>query len=112
MKQTITESDFVRAFLDWETYSKNFSKNGLYALYEYLTNYEEGTGEEMELDVVAICCDFSEYESAREAAKEYNGAIEENKDFDDEDKEAAAIAWLEDNTTVIKFDGGVIIQQF
>lgn len=112
MKQTINEWDFLGAFKDWETYKDNFSDNGLRALYEYLTQYEESTGKELELDVVSICCEFTEYSSAIEAVKEYNGAVEENKDFDEDDKEKAALAWLEDQATVIQFDGGVIVQNF
>ena len=83
------------------------------ALYDYIVEYEEGTGGEVELDVVALCYEYSEYESANEAAKQYNGAVEASEDFDDEDREAAALAWLEDQTTVIPVNGGgVIIQDF
>jgi hypothetical protein len=39
---------------------KNFTYEGLTALWEYLEEYEESTGEELELDDIAICCDFSE----------------------------------------------------
>ena len=38
----------------------NFSYDGLSALYEWFTDLEEQTGEPMELDVIAICCDFNE----------------------------------------------------
>ena len=38
----------------------NFTYDGLSALYEWFIDYEEDTGEPMELDVIAICCDFSE----------------------------------------------------
>ena len=83
------------------------------ALYDYLVKYKESTDDEIELNVVALCCEYSEYESANEAAKRYNGAVEASKDFDDEDREAAALAWLEDQTTVIPVNGGgVIIQDF
>jgi len=37
----------------------NFSYEGLSALYEWFTELEE-QGEPTELDVIAICCDFSE----------------------------------------------------
>ena len=70
MKRNVTEHDFTEAFRD---YGRNdeFSYEGLKALYEWFEEYEEGTGEEIELDVVGICCDFSEYDSALEAAEEY-----------------------------------------
>ena len=64
MKQTINEYQFKRAF---ETTRPNyFSYEGLTALYEYLKEYEEGTGEEVELDVVGLCCDYTEYEDLEE----------------------------------------------
>ena len=113
MKKTISEWEFIDEFKNNNTYKKNFSIEGLMALYDYLVEYEEYIGDEIELDVIALCCEYSEYESANEAAKRYNGAFEASKDFDDEDREAAALAWLEDQTTVIPVDGGgVIIQDF
>ena len=113
MKKTISEGEFIDEFKNNNTYKKNFSIEGLMALYDYLVEYEEYIGDEIELDVIALCCEYSEYESANEAAKQYNGAFEASKDFDDEDREAAALAWLEDQTTVIPVNsGGVIIQDF
>ena len=113
MKKTISEGEFIDEFRNCNTYKESFSIEGLMALYDYLVEYEEGTGDEVELDVVALCCEYNEYESANEAAKQYNGAVEASKDFDDEDREAAALAWLEDQTTVIPVNGGgVIIQNF
>ena len=115
MKKTISEGEFIDEFKNNNTYKKNFSIEGLMALYDYLVEYEEYIGDEIELDVIALCCEYSEYESANEAAKakQYNNAVEASKDFDDEDREAAALAWLEDQTTVIPVNGGgVIIQNF
>lgn len=112
MKQNVSVDMFRDRFLSSDTYKNNFSYEGLTALFEYLEEYEESTGEEIEFDMVALCCEYSEYPSAVEAVSDYNGAVEENKDFDEEDKEKAALAWLEDQTQVISFDKGVIIQQF
>jgi hypothetical protein len=60
---------------------------------------------EIELDVIALCCEFSEHKSALDAAADYG------YDVDDESEENA-MQFLRDNTTVIEFDGGIIIQQF
>lgn len=113
MKQTINQSEFIDAFKGWDTYKDNFSYNGLVALYEYLEQYEEETGEEVELDVVALCCDYAEYDSAIEAAEEYgfNSRLEEGEE-PTEEEEARALEWLQERTMAIEFDGGVIIQQF
>lgn len=100
----------------------NWSRAGALALAEYLEEYEESTGEEIELDVCAIHCDFSEYESALAAAIEYDWSPEASiLDDDDnlrpsdeveEENEELALQWLQDRTQVISFDGGVIISRF
>ena len=100
MKQIITESQFINAFKSWDTYKNQFSYEGLKALFEWFEEYENDTGEEMELDVVAICCDFTEYESL----KEYN---------EDYDKEYEEIDEIADDITLIKIDDErFIIQQY
>ncbi len=113
MKKTISEHDFVQAFDDCNR-GDNFSRAARRALYDYLTEYEESTGEELELDPIAICCDYSEYESAYDAMKEYQP---EDMPIEGEDgdglQEKAARAWLEERTQVIDVEGGgVVVQSF
>ena len=85
-----------------QNYSQ-MSRGGAFALAEYLEEYEESTGEELALDPVAIRCEFSEYESAIEAAAQYTSEFTTAE---------AALEYLEDHTSVITYDGGVIIQDF
>ena len=80
-----------------------WSYQGARAIAEYLEEYEESTGEEIEFDPVAIRCEFTEYENAIEAAAQYTSEFT---------TEAAALEYLQDHTTVITYDGGVIIQDF
>jgi hypothetical protein len=99
-----------------------WSYNGSLALAEYLEEYEESTGEEMELDTCAIRCDFYEYSSALDGALEYDWSPEASiLDDDDnirpddeveEENEELALKWLQNRTQVISFDGGIIIAQF
>ena len=109
MKQTVNSSDFVDAF---RTHNRmdQFSYEGLKALFEYLERYEEDTGEETELDVIAICCDFSEHATALEAATEHGW--EADAEADDDDNEEAALEWLQDQTTAIPHKKGIIVQSF
>ena len=58
MKQTIDFYDFERAFKAIRP--DNFSYEGLRVLFEYFEEYEASTDEEVELDVIAICCDYCE----------------------------------------------------
>ena len=99
MKQSVNMYDFEREFKRFER--NNFSYDGLKALFGYLEEYEEGTGEEIELDVIALCCEYMEYDSLNEY----------NRDYDTKYSEIDAI---QDDTTLIKIDGGdgFIIQQY
>lgn len=98
MKETVTLSRFRDVFAMSDTYKNNFSYEGLAALFEYLEQYEEDTGEEMEFDMVALCCEYSEYKDIEEIKEQYSNV----EDIED----------LEMETVVIPFDDGIIIQDF
>lgn len=112
MYKTITQYDFTSWFAQSDTYKNNFSYNGLIALYEYLENYENETGESIEFDPIALCCEYSEYDSAYSAVLAYNEDYAQNVLKGSEDCEEQALEWLQERTQVIEFDGGIIIQQF
>ena len=98
MKQTVNMYDFERAFKNCDR--DNFSYEGLKALFEYLEEYEDSTGEELELDVIALCCEYAEYDSL----KEFN---------DDYGTKYSQIEQVEDKTQVIQIDDNrFIIQQY
>lgn len=101
MKQSINRSQFHDAFHNMNR-KDNFSYEGLNALFDYLEMYESDIGEELELDVVALCCEFSEYIDLEEFQGTYNA----------EDYES--IEDIENATTVIRLDNGegFIIQDF
>jgi hypothetical protein len=118
MKKTLSTSDIAHA-LKSDEYAA-WSWNGARALAEYLEQLEEDTGEEMELDRCAIRCDFSEHETALEVARDhgndwtpemFNDDGTENEEFEEE-LEEHCLEWLRDRTTVIEFDGGVIVSCF
>ena len=116
MKQTITKYMFTEAFRQYGR-SEQFSYLGLQALFDYLEEMEEGTGEEMELDVIALCCDFSEYATAKEAAEDYGWTAPERDEDEDEEAyaeriEEEALEHLNDETQVIKHDSGVIVAAY
>ena len=71
MKQTINFYNFSDEFRKAGR-ADQFTYKGQRAIFEYLEGYEESTGEEVELDVVAICCEYSEYENLEEFHGEYN----------------------------------------
>lgn len=83
MYKTISKNEFSDTFHKMGR-GKEFSYEGLSTLYDYLEEYEESTGEKMELDVIALCCDFAEL-TKKEIKEEYDMTLEE----------------LEENTTVL-----------
>ena len=98
MKVTINETQFIDKFMQLRP--NNFSYDGLIALFEWLEQYEEDTETEMELDVVGLCCDFSEYDNLKEFQEDYG------KDYE-------SIEEIENETLVIPIDDeSFIIQQF
>ncbi len=73
MKLTITEGTFINTFKSYGR-ADQFSREALGLLFDY---YEE-LDPEMELDVIAICCDWAEYETIEEIKRDYNAeSIEE-----------------------------------
>lgn len=99
MKRTVNVYDFRQAFKD-SGRAESFSYAGLGALFEYLVSLEEDTGKEMELDVIGICCEFSEYEDLKEFQENYG---DEYKTLED----------VEELTIVIPIDNKrFIIQDF
>ena len=80
MKQSVSITDFVNAFEKLRP--SNFSYEGLESLYNYLTDYEQDTGTEIELDVIALCCDYSEYKNLEEYKQNYS-SINSIKDIKD-----------------------------
>ena len=58
MYQNVNFYQFHNAFKQLRP--NNFSYEGLQALFEYCEEYESDSGESMELDVIALCCDITE----------------------------------------------------
>ena len=111
MKQTINFSQFIDAFASYGR-KDQFTYNGLKALFDYLEQFEGDCGEEVELDVIALCCEFSEHDSALACILEAGYSYQVNTEDDEDDQETDALDYLQDHTSVITFNGGVIIQDF
>ena len=90
MYQLISKSAFHDAFVKKDR-KENFSYMGLIALYDYLTECEDDQG--IELDVIAICTEYSE-STFSEFASYYRIKIE---DEDEEDLKQAIIRYIDRN---------------
>lgn len=99
-----------------------FSYEGFKALYDYLEELSECTGEDFEIDVIALCCDFTEYESWEKIYNDYSYSYNnKSKTFEEleEDGELDDFKeWVQNRTTVIECPDykdnvvGIIIQCF
>jgi hypothetical protein len=99
MIRTIDNIEFVDAFRKMGR-TDNFSFKGLVALYEYLEMLGEDLGQEIELDVIALCCEYAEYDNLEEFQADYGDEYETIED-------------IQNATTVIMIDDdSFIIQQF
>ena len=99
MKQSINEYQFRDAFHKMGR-GEQFSYAGLSALYDYLEQLGDDIGEEIELDVIALCCEYAEYDSLAEFREDYG---EDYNTMED----------IEYHTTVIMIDDeSFIIRQF
>ena len=104
MKQTLTKNQAADILLS-DNYA-NWTYSGAIALIEYLEDFEQDTGEEIEFDAVALRCGFSEYESVWDCVSDLIDIP------DDMETENDALEWLQDRTTVIKATDSIIVQQF
>ena len=67
MKQTVTKTQFTDIMTN-----HGFSYDGANALFEWLEEYEESTGEQLELDPIALRCEFAEYATLKELRTDYD----------------------------------------
>jgi hypothetical protein len=79
MYQTINKCDFQDAFTAIRP--NNFSYDGLNALFDYLEQYEEDTGDKIELDVIALCCEYTEFDNIAEFQDNYTTDAETLEDI-------------------------------
>ena len=99
MKTTVNQSEFIDAFHRYNRYDQ-FGYDALCSLFDYLEQIEEDTGEEEELDVIALCCDYS-VDSVADIASNYSIDID---GMDDDEARETVLEYLNDNTSVVDED--------
>ena len=91
--QTVNKSQFIDNLLADDYASWTYEDAG--ALYDYYEEYSEGTGEDVELDRVALRCEWTRADSIDEVVEDYD----EIEDLED----------LILRTEVIEHVGGVLL---
>tara|TARA_R110000868_G_scaffold711_4_gene5134 strand:+ start:1070 stop:1378 length:309 start_codon:yes stop_codon:yes gene_type:complete len=102
MFTAINQSQFIDEFRAHGRQDQ-FSYGALVALFQSLEEMEEQTGEELELDVIGLCCEFAEYADLEAYNADYNDS-----------SDAQTMQDIEDRTTVIYIGKGdsFLIQQY
>ena len=112
--QTLCASDLYNLACNMAR-GKEFGYDGWLAIGDYLENLSDDTGENYEVDIVGICCDYSMAESVDEFFNEYGkySSIdpEEWEEMDEEEKLEAIEEYLQDNTSIVCCDEDCIIWQ-
>lgn len=96
MKSNVNFCAFVDAFHAYERYDQ-FGYEALKVLFEYLESYEDDCGVEIELDVIALCCEYS-VDSIEDIASNYSIDLSECED--DDEKREAVREYLEYHTSI------------
>ena len=108
MKTTVSNHDFVEAFRAYDRLD-NFSFEALDLLFAYFEEYKDSTGQEIDLDVIAICCDYTE-DCPDDIIANYSIDVE---GMDDDEKIEAVREYLQDNTTLVgETASGFVYQSF
>ena len=99
MIKTINEYDFSKAFHNMGR-GEQFSSSGLDALFKYFEMLEDSVSEPIELDVIAICCEYAEYDSLEEFQEDYSSEYES---IDDIERETEVIRIDDDSFIIAQF---------
>lgn len=85
-----------------------FSYEGLGLLFDYLDQVSDDIGEPLELDVIAICCDYAEA-TLEDIAKDYSIDLE-----DDGNELNNVLDYLADHSTIcgVTEQGTIVYSQF
>jgi hypothetical protein len=131
MKTTLNTQEITNALLN-DNHAA-WSYNGARALAEYLEEYEEACGVELELDVVALRCTYSEHDGFIDWADEHfanymeDFGIEYINPMTGESDNQSVVdcdgnfhetvlnnieAYICDNGHLIEFEGGIIVSKF
>lgn len=101
MIKTLNQSQFIdeMTFSKDSSYNNCFSYEAKVALFDYYEEYENESGENIECDPIAFCCEWLECENLEEVISQY----ENIKTIED----------LEDQSTVLTLpSGGLLFRQF
>lgn len=103
----VSETMFLETFRSMGR-QEQFSYDAMRALYAYLEDMSDDIGQDVELDVVALCCEYTQ-ESFDDVADNYS--IDTSYAVDEDDRIELILQHLDENTSVIWHDGETVLFQ-
>jgi hypothetical protein len=103
--QTVNQTDFICAFHEAGR-GTQFTPDALRMIFDYLEEYSDSTGEPVELDVVGICCDWSEL-TWQDCAMSYG--IDLDHCIDDDERIGDVLEYMIKHTTATELSNGNIL---
>lgn len=107
---TLNKQEFVNMFADYNR-ADNFSIIAREMLFDYYDDLSEDIGTPFEMDVIAICCDWSEY-NVNELLNDYSNLLDDDdlaECEDDGEKLEYIESVLQDHTSVLRVDGDSLL---
>jgi hypothetical protein len=111
MIQTLNFTTFANTFQN-SSRKDQFSYEALELIFDYIEDYERDTGEKVEFDMIAICCEWSE--SPPSEIMDYHATDIDTDNMSEEEIAAAVFEWLNDETIVagVTSAGNLVYVQF
>ena len=110
MKTTVYFSEFCDYFR--QIRPDNFSYQGLRVLFDHIEEIDNSCGEDSELDVIGLCCDFAESDWQTIAA-DYDSSIELDKTKNEDEQKAQVLDFLADQGVLIgETSDSIVYRQF
>lgn len=103
--QKLSKYDFVEAFTH-SSRKDQFSQEALCAIFDYLEGYSEDTGDDVQLNIIAICCEWAEDTWQGIAV---SCGIDLSCCVDDDERKGEVEDYLCRNTQYVEVDDGVFV---
>lgn len=103
--QTLGQGDFVQMFKE-SSRKDQFSVEALEAIFDYLDTYSEETGDNVEFDLVGICCNWAEM-TWQEVAMSYD--VDLSQCTDDDERIGEVEDFLCNNTQYCELSNGSFV---
>ena len=112
LKQTIRSSGHMRDEFQQYGRADQFSYRAFDTLFDWYSDLDDA----IEFDVIGICCDWCEYDSAAELAADYDIALEDLvldpadiPDMDEDEIEEAYAEELNNRGVLLRVEGGSVL---